>query len=599
LRNKFFVDYEVDVTNLQRIILPSKEQIVAAIYETVLRPELFSRFIPEQRPDSFVGAMCLPAGINPAFEAPELQAHFARALEILEQQWHRIGCPNLVTALAEPTAHNWGAGEGARSGLWLLIDLEGRLLRRCDQGEAPAGSPDRDGGDVLAWLQVSAAGKRAWENFVKQITSETFSWQDIQVLESLASPKKLLCRPVWVGNDGDTGAGPIAVSVEVFDGVWPAEADEVVAQAFGLDHQETCFLRDFLLGQLEGPALPQMLSQISAKAGAPGAAEMIRLVGFLLQERADDMAIAAGTRLPPNLLIRDDLGCETQCFRLGAETGQPVIFVHGMMDGIAGIQRLQPQLRTCGFRVYAPLRGGYGSTHPAPKPHQQLNAFVAQITALIEQENLQRPILLGHRSGAVFARAAALRLRDRIGGIVGVAPTPPLKQTSHSRTLQGYQRWLARSAWFAPALLPFVLKNWSRTVLKQGGTSLLRWQAKHGSKALAQIDAMDLDPVLGLSHALVMQQNGAGFLADMALAAGDWRRQMIGHGSSTIYLCGDEEVLTRQEGLYPMVVGAEKIQTRICSSGGNVLLYVCPELVLAALEELSSDKGARTQLAVS
>ncbi len=587
------------MTNLQRMILPSKEQIVAAIYETVLRPELFSRFIPEQRPDSFVGAMCLPAGINPAFEAPELQAHFARALEILEQQWHRIGCPNLVTALAEPAARNWVAGEGARPGLWLLVDLQGRLLRFCDQREAPAGSPDRDGGDALAWLQVSSAGRRAWENFAKQIASETFSWQDIQVLETLASPKKLLCRPVWVGNDGDTGAGPIAVSVEVFDGVWPAEADEVVAQAFGLDHQETRFLRDFLLGQLDGPALPQMLSQIAAKAGAPGAAEMIRLVGFLLRERADDLAIAAGTRLPPSLQIRDALGCETQCFRLGAETGQPVIFVHGMMDGIAGIQRLQPQLRTCGFRVYAPLRGGYGTSHPTPKPNQQLNAFVAQIKALIEQENLQRPILLGHRSGAVFARAAALRLRERIGGIVGVAPTPPLKQARHYRSLQGYQRWLALGARFAPALLPLILKSWSRTVLKQGGATLVRRQAKHGSKALAQIDAMDLDPVLGISHLLVMQQGGAGLLADMALAAGDWRRQMIGHGTSTIYLCGDEEILTRQEGLYPMLVGAEKIQTRICSSAGNVLLYVGPELVLAALEELSADKGPGAQLALS
>lgn len=587
------------MTKLQRMILPSKEQIVAAIYETVLRPELFARFSPEQKPDSFSGAICLPAGANPVFEAPELQAHFARALEILEQQWHRIGCPNLVTALAEPDARNWAGKEDVGRGLWLLVDLQGRLLRLCDQGEVPPRKPSRDDGDALTWLQVSPKGKRAWQSFVKQVASEAFSWQDIQVLETVASPKKLLCRPVWVGNEGGTGAEPVAVSIEVFDGVWPAEADEVVAQAFGLDPQETSFLRDFLLGQLDSPALPQMLFQIAAKAGAPGAAEMIRLVGFLLQERADDLAIAAGKRLPPSLQIRDALGCETQCFRLGAETGQPVIFVHGMMDGIAGIQRLQPQLRTGGFRVYAPLRGGYGTSRPAPKTHQQLNAFVAQIKALIEQENLQRPILLGHRSGAVFARAAALRLRDRIGGIVGVAPTPPLKQARDYRSLQGHQRWLALCARFAPSLSPLVLRSWSRSVLKQGGAILVRWQAKHGSKALEQIDAMDLDPVLGLSHFLMMQQSGAGFLADLALATGDWRRQMIGHGASTIYLCGDEEVLTRQDGLYPMVVGAEKIQTRICSGAGNVLLYVGPELVLAALEELSSDRGPGALLALT
>jgi hypothetical protein len=48
-----------------------------------------------------------------------------------------------------------------------------------------------------------------------------------------------------------------------------------------------------------------------------------------------------------------------------------------------------------------------------------------------------------------------------------------------------------------------------------------------------------------------------------------------------------------------MVVGAEKIQTRICSGAGNVLLYVGPELVLAALEELSSDRGPGALLALT
>lgn len=587
------------MTNMQRMILPSKEQIVAAIYETVLRPELFTRFSSEQKSGSFSGGVCLHAGGNPVFEAPELQAHFARALEILEQQWHRIGCPNLVTALAEPFARNWAGARNNARGLWLLVDLQGKLLQLSDQGEAPARKSKIDDGDALTWLQLSQKGKRAWKNFIRQICLGAFSWQDVQVLETVTSPKKLLCRPVWVENDSGTGAGSVAISVEMFDGVWPAQADEVVAQAFGLDPEETRFLRDFLLGQLDCAAPPQVLFQVVAKAGAPGAAEMIRLVGFLLQERADDLAIAAGARLPPSLQIHDALGGETQCFRLGAETGQPVIFVHGMMDGIAGIQRLQPQLRTGGFRVYAPLRGGYGASSPAPQAHKQLNAFVAQIKVLIEQENLQRPILLGHRSGAVFARAAALRLRDRIGGVVGVAPTPPLKQARDYRTLQGHQRWLALCARFAPSLSPLVLRSWSRSVLKKGGSILVRWQAKQGSKALDQIDAMDLDPVLGLSHLLMMQQSGAGFLADLTLATEDWRRQMIGHGASTIYLCGDEEVLTRQEGLYPMVVGAEQIQTRICSGAGNVLLYVGPELVLAALEEMSSEIGAGALLALT
>ena len=90
----------------------SQDQVVAAIYETIIRPEQCDRFSssPEFEGREEKG---WPEGrIRPA---PVLQAHFARAVEIQEQQWNRDGRPNPGSCSGD-SSRFWllvGAGQGA------------------------------------------------------------------------------------------------------------------------------------------------------------------------------------------------------------------------------------------------------------------------------------------------------------------------------------------------------------------------------------------------------------------------------------------------------------------------------------------------------
>lgn len=573
------------MTDFQPNFLPSTEQIAAAIYETVLRPQFFDRFSAAHQSGSALGANSIADGPSRIFEAPEIQSHFARALEILEQKWVKMGRPNPATIWANPAAPGWEGKIASEDEIWILVTLEAELL---ETQAPPVGDTDplaRAKQETLSWVRHAQRVDGEWHGFVDRIRAQDFSWQDILVLETSVPNKKLLCRPVCLGADAGAAGPPVAISVELLEVDWPRSADSFIAKTFGLSSAEVHSLRTLVLGSELERSQAQDPVRIAAKAGAPGAAELVRLIGFLLQEHARDMAISRGVCLPQSVEIRDSQGRVTQCFRLGAETGQPVIFVHGMLDGIAGVQQLQPLLRAGGFRVYAPLRGGYGGSHPAPEKHQQLDAFVAQIETLIDQENLRRPLLLGHRSGVIFARAAALRLRGRVGGLLGVAPAPPLAQ---ARDYRRNHRSLALCAQFLPPLIPLVLKGWSKSIQRQGAAVLVRNQARSGSKGWERLRGKKLEDLLSLSLSMIMQQDGAGILADLKLQPEDWREQMIGHADKAVYLCGAEDALVRQNGLYPQVLGAEKVQLRVCSGAGDVLLYACPELVLSALDDLSS-----------
>lgn len=571
------------MTESVQLHMPSKDQIVAAIYETVLRPELFDRFCPKQQVDPISPHSALQTGENPIFAAPELRAHFARAIEILEQQWIQLGQPDPLKAYENSWLFDENCDRAPYPRRWLLLDPKGALLAASRQIKIELGKSLQTARQAEHWLRLLPQSKPLFQKFLQRVSTRELAWYDMLVLETSLAQQKLLCRPVWSGDP----QAPMAVMIEFLDLKCHPGAQDYVAQAFGLDAQESILLWQLLQGRINCISSEGTLRGIASKAGAPGIAELIRLACFLVQEYASDAAISEGLVLPPCTQFRGPDGRETQCFRLGAETGQPVIFVHGMMDGIAGIQRMQSLLRAAGFRVYAPMRGGYGSSTPPPERNDQLGAFVTQIEALIDQENLQRPILLGQRSGTIFARAAALRLRHRIGGSVGVAPTPPLKGAQDYKTLRGYHRALALSAQFAPFLLPYVLRNWSRSIERSGAATLVKRQAKPGSKALEQLTQMPLDPVLSLSQTLMMQQDGSGFLSDLMLAASDWHSQLLGRAGPAIYLCGDEETALRQDKLFSGAMGMEQIQMRICGDAGNVLLYVRPELIISTLGELS------------
>ena len=78
------------MTLLCRAQALSQDQVVAAIYETMIRPEQFDRFSSGLPPGQ--GSAGAPGSRGPrerARAAPVLQAHFARAAEIQEQEWQR------------------------------------------------------------------------------------------------------------------------------------------------------------------------------------------------------------------------------------------------------------------------------------------------------------------------------------------------------------------------------------------------------------------------------------------------------------------------------------------------------------------------------
>mgnify|MGYP000188248444 CR=1 FL=1 len=568
------------MTSLPRLQAVCDNHVIAAIYETVIRAELCDQFLrspigyPEQFAEDVSRKQILSSQSTSGWKL-----HFTRAEEILEQQWNRAGRPAPEQFFED------------QDRFWLLLNEAGQIVRASRVAKQHLQETE---GDTVNTLNLGPKEQSSLRFRIAQAQETQFGYSIPEIYATADDTRKIMCRTVQCGQGLQA---TFKVMIESLEVRWTARARDMLSRTFDLHKQELQLLESYFGGTSISDlaviarggkaSILAQLRDILAKSGAPRLEEMVRLFCFLIAEAVLDEEIETGAARPSEGHVQFD-GCQhVQFMKLGAETGQPIIFLHGLLDGIAGVQRLQMQFRKRGFRVYSPLRCGYGRTGPVAPSECSFDIFVNQLEALIEQENLRRPILLGHRGAAAYTHVAARRLRDRVSGAVIVSAMAPVQNLSQLTAMRGYQRTMAVIATYCPRLMPVVAKRWEKYIQKTGQMALLRQRPEQDCKEGDAIESPDLINLLQTSTLIMQGQKSAGLMADYHWIVNDWQRHINGSSAPVIYLHGNEDQVTSVERLQKTMAGRRNVQVRLCNGAGAMLLYSRPELVLAALEELA------------
>jgi pimeloyl-ACP methyl ester carboxylesterase len=125
-------------------------------------------------------------------------------------------------------------------------------------------------------------------------------------------------------------------------------------------------------------------------------------------------ATAKRAAVPAGLTYVDAAGIRTR-YRQWGTTGSPIVLVHGFVESADSWSRLGPVL-AARHRVYALDLTGWGYSERRGPYNAEHDA--EQVLGLIDALHLDRPVLVGHSTGAAVIAAAALRDPSRIGGLV-------------------------------------------------------------------------------------------------------------------------------------------------------------------------------------
>lgn len=94
------------------------------------------------------------------------------------------------------------------------------------------------------------------------------------------------------------------------------------------------------------------------------------------------------------------------------------VLVHGAWHGGWCWKKLTPILRAAGHEVYAPTLTGLGERAHLLTPQVGLDTHVADIVALLEYEDLQDVILVGHSYGGMVIAGVAAQASERLAHLI-------------------------------------------------------------------------------------------------------------------------------------------------------------------------------------
>lgn len=563
-----------------------RERVIAAIYESVIRPDLYDEFMDVwgSHISQIVETKADEGGEGAVEVDPDLQAHFARAYEIFEQ----IGRKTPSDQIGERIER--------APGVALLLDARGELIA------ASPSARDLLGGDPALDTLRRALGSHSAEllgQMLRQADAGNSTAAPV-ILWTDWAPRHLVARIVHA--PVHPGSGPsLTVVIESLEYRWSDEAEAMLVTSFGLSRAEVDLVRQLLGGRTlrqiaedsgrSEHTVRNQAKSVLAKTGAPGQVDLIRMVVFLIRPRgASDGAFAGFGAFPETLMRMESTGKTVQVMQFGPRGGRPVIFLHGMIDGLAAVFFLREELAAANIRMIVPVRPGFGKSDPVARGEDALDVLEAHVREVIERLSLRRPVLMCHLAGNIYGQVLVRRLGKLLAGLLSISGNPPVTRVSQLARMPRRQRVVAYTARFAPALLPTILRAGIAQVDGQGVDHFRKALFAPGTHDAGVIERLDLTELLHAGFRFSVEQGMIGFATDSHLVVYDWSRHLGPLEVPVIMLHGERDPVVPPDSLIDAMEGIRGSEVRLVPEAGQLLMYEHPRIVLDALEELLAQR---------
>ncbi|WP_068296605.1 alpha/beta hydrolase [Pararhodobacter sp. CCB-MM2] len=563
-----------------------RARLIGSIYEVVLRPEHFDSFMADW--SDFVdnaarrlGELKVSDGPSAKqLEDPVIEAHFRRAFALFE----RMGRGETVVP----------HGSEGRPPL-VRLGRGGVILSRQPEAETLFGAPvslasiraalDPDSATRLSAFLAALDRAPASGRFAVLSLEEAPS----EISASLPGGGLLAI----VTSRDPEGDGFVAEMRTMGIG-WTAGLSSILAESFRLTPREVELVRELTRGG-DLPAvslrsgrslntLRAQLKSVFAKTRTGGQPELMRLVAALMLHGPDsDVALDEPRHAGEEIAIDVGDGRVMPVRVVGPEDGLPLVFVHGMLEGLGSLAHLEPILRAEGLRIYAPMRANFGNSYGDPRIKESVDIYARDLGIVLETLKLSRVVMMGHMAGAVHAFGAAGRLGRQIAGVANVAGGVPITSIEQFATMTPRQRAMAYTARFAPALLPAVLRAGIAQIDSRSAESFMMPLYPTGTRDRDLVERPAIAEALIGGYRFTVAQGQRAFHADAWHVTRDWSAIVAGSDCPVLLVHGALDPVVSLRSVRDFARERNRVRLVELHDEGQLLLYAKPQVVMAQI----------------
>jgi len=274
----------------------------------------------------------------------------------------------------------------------------------------------------------------------------------------------------------------------------------------------------------------------------------------------------------------------------GPADGDPLLFIHGMLDGFKLTPAGEAALEEFGFRLIAPTRPSFGSAAPLKSLNDPVGEFASQLRAVADDLDIENAVVLGHMSGGVVGFGCMPALGRRAKCLVSLSGGSPIFGASQFSALSKRQRGFAYTARFAPFLLPGLMKLGTYQI-KSGKAESLMWDMyPAGSPDIDLLTRSDVKDIVLEGYEFAVNQGYRGFHADALLVTSDWSHLVHANTKPVLIMHGHSDPASDFESVKTFAE-REGLNFKAYPHDGQLLLYGHPQKVLSEIRTFADQCG--------
>ncbi|MCV6576808.1 MAG: alpha/beta fold hydrolase [Cohaesibacter sp.] len=481
--------------NRQKDLDDLRSELIGRVYDVVLHPESHDAFLADWGDYISRKSAVFHDRKNSSDQSEEilddlaLETHFARAHIILE----KLGRPQ------KPLTQRC---QEQKSGILFGFNRDGVMTSISSQAQALFEDLSH-AGEVEDFLETKSA--KDWRTFLAKLKRSP-SLASFFVF-SLAEGGNLIAHTIR-----DPDSDQIEVVVKYLKIDWSDELLILLSRRFGLSQRELELLQDLSkFGSLDvvvkqnsqsKNTIRTQMKSIFRKMNVSAQPELMQSVSMLAYLcdciGHDDYVHFEQPIVGQMRRFAVSTGQDVPVHFIGPSKGKPILFLHGMLDGVAITAKILDVLHEKNLRLIAPVRPNFGSAGPSDQMKAMPHKVAEQAVHILDVLDIAKVPIIGHMSGSVFAFATAAKLAGRAEAVINISGGVPILSTRQFSKVAPRQRAFAYTARYAPAMFPILLRA-----------------------GVAQIDAMkteelmnDLYPSGSIDRQVVQDRHIANVVAD-------------------------------------------------------------------------------------
>ncbi|GIT90565.1 helix-turn-helix transcriptional regulator [Jannaschia pagri] len=468
---------------------PSRDEVIDRIYDVALDPTRLEALLDGW--EELVAPLRQAKGADTQVWTG-IEAHFNRAAQVME----RVGPspePDDGAAILAPFDKVAA----------VLLDETGTITHLNPAAEQVLGATP---GNRLTTLDIEADDIEVLIRTARNICAGRSKREQLIRVRSAEDGRFILfhMRRCFLPS---AGARVLAATTET---AWPDGFADLLRQAFGLTSAEVDVVRQIVecqsikdIAEVRGRSVDTVRVQVKSilsKTEARSQAELVRLALSMMDlanvspiEGYSHIKRAPAVLLPrPTQTLWTAEGRRLDYLTYGAETGRPLLYLHGAY----GLTRWPPAAealaQTLGLRVIVPIRAGYGASDLHPSDADYPVAQAADLIAVLDAEGVEQTAVLTMGSDFYFGTWLAHLHGSRVTRLFGAAPPLPLTRAEQYERMEKWHRFINAGARYTPRVLPFMVKAGFLLARRVGKRGFIH--AAHGA-CQADVDTFETPEV--------------------------------------------------------------------------------------------------------